>query len=67
MSTRPAQLLGLPVGTLKEGASADFVLIDEKAEYVYNKTFSRSTNSPWWNKTLRGKVVATYFAGKKVF
>ena len=67
MSTRPAQLLGLPLGTLKEGASADFVLIDEKAEYVYNKTFSRSTNSPWWNKTLRGKVVATYFAGKKVF
>lgn len=67
MSTRPAQLLGIDVGTLKEGTSADFVLIDENAEYVYDKTLSRSTNSPWFNKTLRGKVVATYFAGKKVF
>ena len=67
MSTRPAELLGLPVGTLKEGTSADFVLIDEKAEYVYDKTFSRSTNSPWFGKKLCGKVVATYFAGKKVF
>ena len=67
MSTRPAQLLGIDAGTLKEGASADFVLIDENAVYVYDKTLSRSTNSPWFNKTLRGKVVATYFAGKKVF
>ena len=67
MSTRPAQLLGINAGTLKEGASADFVLIDENAEYVYDKTFSRSANSPWFNKTLRGKVVATYFGGKKVF
>ncbi len=67
MSTRPAQLLKIDAGTLKEGASADFALIDENLEYVYDKTLSRSTNSPWFGKKLRGKVVSTYFGGKKVY
>ncbi len=67
MSTRPAQLLKIDAGTLKEGSPADFALIDENLEYVYDKTLSRSTNSPWFGKKLSGKVVSTYFGGKKVF
>ena len=67
MSTRPAQLLKIDAGTLREGAKADFVLIDENLEYVYGQTLSRSTNSPWLGKKLRGKVVATYLGGKKIY
>ena len=67
MSTRPAQILGIGAGTLAEGANADFVLIDENAEYVYNTTLSRSKNSPWFGKKLRAKVVATYLGGEKVY
>ncbi len=67
MSTRPAELLGIDAGTLKVGSPADFVLIDENAEYVYDKTFSRATNSPWWNKKLKGRVVETFVGGKSVY
>ncbi len=67
MATRPAELLGIDAGTLKVGSPADFVLIDEKAEYVYDKPLSRSSNSPWLNKKLRGKVVETFVGGKSVY
>lgn len=67
MSTRPAQLLGLDAGTLKVGSPADFVLIDENAEYVYDKPLSRSKNSPWLGKKLRARVVATFVNGKSVY
>lgn len=67
MSTRPAEILGIDAGTLKEGAPADFALIDENAEWIYDSPKSRSANSPWLGKKLRGKVVGTFVGGKKVF
>lgn len=67
MSTRPAQILKIDAGTLRTGASADFVLIDENAEYVYDSPLSRSSNSPWLGKKLKAKVVATYLGGKKIY
>lgn len=67
MSTRPAEILGIDAGTLKEGAPADFALIDENAEWTYDSPKSRSANSPWLGKKLRGKVVGTFVGGKKVF
>jgi len=67
MSTRPAQLLKIDAGTLAEGMPADFVLIDENAEYVFDKTLSRSENSPWLGKKLRARVVSTYLGGKRIY
>lgn len=67
MSTRPAQILKIDAGTLRTGAPADFVLIDENAEYVYDSPLSRSSNSPWLGKKLKAKVVATYLGGKKIY
>ena len=66
MSTRPAQLLNIDAGTLRPGAEADFVLIDENAEYVFGKTLSRSRNTPWLGKKLKGRVVETFVGGKSV-
>lgn len=66
---KPAELLGLPAGTLAEGAPADLVLFDPEAEWTYDaaKGFSKSRNSPWSGQKLRGQVQATYVAGRLVF
>jgi dihydroorotase len=66
---KPARLLGLPAGTLAEGAPADLVLFDPDAEWTYDaaKGFSKSRNSPWSGQKLRGQVKATYVAGRLVY
>ncbi len=66
---KPAELLGLPAGTLAEGAPADLVLFDPEAEWLYDakKGFSKSANSPWSGQKLRGQVKATYVSGRLVF
>ena len=66
---KPAELLGLPAGTLAEGAHADLVLFDPDAEWTYatKKGFSKSANSPWSGQKLRGQVKATYVSGRLVF
>ena len=66
---KPAELLGLPAGTLAEGAPADLVLFDPDAEWIYDakKGFSKSANSPWSGQKLRGQVKATYVSGRLVY
>ena len=39
MSSNPASILNVEGGSLSEGANADFVLIDEKLEWNYEKGF----------------------------
>lgn len=67
MASKPAELLGLNAGTLSIGAPADFALIDLDAEYVYEKTYSRSSNSPWLGKKLPAKVMQTFVDGRRVY
>jgi dihydroorotase len=66
---KPAALLGLPAGTLGEGAPADLTLFDPQEEWTYDaKTgFSKSANSPWSGTRLRGRVRATYVGGRQVY
>ena len=66
---KAAGLVGLPAGTLAEGAPADLVLFAPDEEWVYDAKagFSKSHNSPWHGQKLRGKVKATYVAGRLVF
>lgn len=67
MTCNPARLLNLDAGTLSCGAPADFALVDLDAEYVYEKTFSRSSNSPWLGKKLCAKVMQTFVNGRRVY
>jgi dihydroorotase len=69
MTRRPAALLGLPAGTLAEGAAADICLFDPKESWRYDarEGFSKSANSPWHGQTLRGRVKTTIVDGKVVF
>jgi dihydroorotase len=65
----PARALGLAAGTLREGAPADVVLFSTtRTTTVEASRFaSRSHNSPWLGRTLKGRVERTFVAGREVF
>ncbi len=67
MTINPARLLGIDAGTLSKGAAADFAVVDFNAEYIYDKTYSRSINSPWLGKKLFARVERTFVGGKCVY
>ncbi|MDQ0510673.1 dihydroorotase [Ancylobacter amanitiformis] len=69
MSTRPAELLGLPAGTLRPGRSADIALIDPDAAWLLDAATlkSRSRNTPFDEARFEGRVVRTLVAGRTVF
>lgn len=63
MSVNPAELYGLPAGTLSEGAAADIVIFDAGAEYTVGDFVSKSSNSPFVGQTLKGVVKYTIVDG----
>jgi dihydroorotase len=68
MSTAPAQRFGLPGGTFEAGAPANFALLDleERWQVRTQALRSRSRNSPFLGRTLRGRVVGTVHRGRLV-
>ncbi len=68
LTASPAAVLGLPLGTLKEGAFADVAIIDPDREWVVDVAAfaSKGRNTPLAGATLKGKVVATLFGGAVV-
>ncbi len=66
MSTRPAEILGVPGGTLKEGSPADIVLLDPEKIWTVDKEkfYSKSNNTPFHGMELTGKAVCTICGGK---
>ena len=67
MTISPAKLLGINAGSLQCGMPADFCIADLSRKYVYNKSLSRSKNSPWFGKELIGKIEATFVNGKPAY
>jgi dihydroorotase len=69
MSLRPARLLGLESGRLRAGGSADITVIDPNLEWEVRPTkfVSRSRNSPFIGRRLRGKAIWTIVKGKVVY
>ncbi len=70
MSYNPAQLLGLTnKGQIKEGYDADITIFDPNIEYIYEKEsiVSKSKNTPFIGKKLKGQVVYTIVGGKIVY
>ncbi|MDP9343684.1 MAG: dihydroorotase [Actinomycetota bacterium] len=69
MSTSPARILGASGhgGPVEPGRDANLVAFDPDAEWVAEPPFaSRSRNSAFLGRTLRGKVVHTMFGGELV-
>lgn len=69
-SYTPAQLLNLKTkGQLKQGYDADITIFDSNMEYVYEKQsiVSKSKNTPFIGKKLKGKVMYTIVGGRIVY
>ncbi len=68
MSTTPAALLGLKSkGTLAVGADADIAVVDPDAAWTPQAPFvSKSRNSPFAGRRLKGRVLHTFVAGRPV-
>lgn len=69
MSTRPAELLGLPGGRLAKGAPADLIVLDMGVPWVLDPQDlkSKSKNTPFDEARLQGRVLRTYVAGRCVY
>jgi dihydroorotase len=69
MSTRPAELLGLPGGTLPNGAAADVIVVDLDVPWVLdpNDLKSKCKNTPFDEARMQGRVVRTIVGGRTVY
>ena len=65
----PAQLLKLDRGTIEEGKIADITIFDPNEVYTYTKEMivSKSKNSPFIGKELKGRVQYTIVGGRIVY
>ena len=69
LSGNGADILGIPGGELKEGLTADLAIIDMEREYCFEEKdiLSKSKNSPFLGRTLRGRCDLTMVGGKIVY
>jgi dihydroorotase len=69
LTSRPAEILGLPQGRLAKGAPADMVLLDIERPYRIDvaKFRSKSKNSPYDGRPVQGMVLKTFVDGRTVF
>jgi len=71
MSASPAAVLGLrdQGGPVTEGSVANLTVFDPSASWTVdpNAFVSKSRNSPWAGRTLRGRVMHTVYRGRLVF
>ncbi|OPX23085.1 MAG: dihydroorotase [Candidatus Latescibacteria bacterium 4484_107] len=67
MSLRPAQILRVEGGRIREGCSADLTLIapDEDWTVDVGRFRSKSRNTPFAGRILRGRAVMTFRGGEK--
>ena len=68
-SYNPAKILGIDRGEIKEGAIADLTIFDPNVEYEYKKEdiVSKSKNTPFIGKKLKGRVAYTIVNGNVVY
>lgn len=69
MSYNPSRILGINRGTLQVGAIADLSVIDPDAEWVYKDEMicSKSKNSPFIGRKMKGQAAYTIVGGKIVY
>jgi len=68
-TVNPRRILGLPIPAIKEGEKAELTIFDVEKEWIYdeNTNMSKSVNSPWMGKKLKGTVVGVVGNGRSFF
>ena len=68
-SYNPAKLLKIERGSIEEGKIADITIFNPNEKYIYTKEMivSKSKNSPFIGKELKGRVQYTLVNGKIVY
>jgi dihydroorotase len=69
LTRAPAKIVGLPAPRIQEGADANLVLVDPNREHriVPERLRTKSKNTPFLGKTVKGMVVGTIVSGAVVF
>ncbi len=67
LTCNPAKMYHLDAGYLAVGGPADLVLFDREGTWVAGDYQSKSTNSPFTGRTLKGVVKYTICGGKVVY
>jgi len=69
MSIAPAKILGIDKGTLSPGKSADIIIVSPDKEWLVQKNncISKSKNSPFLGKKLKGIIEYTIYKGQIVY
>lgn len=69
LALNPARILGINKGTLSPGADADMVILSPDKEWMPEKKdlLSKSRNSPFLGRKLKGRVEYTICGGKVVY
>jgi dihydroorotase len=69
MSTRPAELLALPSGSLRPGAPADVIVIDPDTPWILDRNDLKSLckNTPFDEARFSGRVMRTIVGGRTVY
>jgi len=70
LSTKPSQIIGKPfIGNLKPGSLANITVFNTDETWVYTREVnkSKSFNSPFLGKTLKGKILKTFYKGELVY
>lgn len=68
LSTAPARILGVEGGSLKPGSPADLTIVDLERSYTVNPDnwYSKSRNTPFAGRQLKGAPVYTILGGEVV-
>jgi dihydroorotase len=66
VTVAPRQILKLDVPLIEEDTKANLTLFDPNAEWTFDaaSNLSKSKNSPWLGKALKGKAIAVFNNGK---
>lgn len=69
LSSNGASILGISGGEIKEGEGADLAIIDMDCEYAFEEKdiLSKSKNSPFLGRMLKGRCDLTMVGGKIVY
>ena len=69
LTSAPASVLRMRIGSLEAGAPADITIFNPDIDWTVKATdfISKGHNTPFEGKTLKGKVTTTIYAGQVVY